>query len=133
MRYGYLSHIQLYTTLWMLAHPHDPMECSLPGSSVYGILQAKILEWVAMPNLQGIFLTQGLNSHLLCLLCWHVGTLPLASPEKPFLNLSSIFILKFLAYLDLWRSVSTVYCLTCFDQINPFLPVLIYLWLSVGY
>ena len=26
----------------------DPMDCSLPGSSVHGILQAKILEWVAM-------------------------------------------------------------------------------------
>ena len=28
----------------------DPMDCSLPGSSVYGILQAKILAWVAMPS-----------------------------------------------------------------------------------
>ena len=27
----------------------DPMDCSLPGSSVHGILQARILEWVAMP------------------------------------------------------------------------------------
>ena len=27
----------------------DPMERSLPGYSVYGILQARILEWVAMP------------------------------------------------------------------------------------
>ena len=27
----------------------DPMDCSLPGSSVYGILQARILEWIAMP------------------------------------------------------------------------------------
>ena len=27
----------------------DPMECSLPGSSVHGILQARILEWVAVP------------------------------------------------------------------------------------
>ena len=26
----------------------DPMECSLPGSSVHGILQARILEWVAI-------------------------------------------------------------------------------------
>ena len=26
----------------------DPMECSLPGSFVYGILQARILEWVAI-------------------------------------------------------------------------------------
>ena len=27
----------------------DPMDCSLPGSSVCGILPARILEWVAMP------------------------------------------------------------------------------------
>ena len=27
----------------------DPMNCSLPGSSVHGILQARILEWVAVP------------------------------------------------------------------------------------
>ena len=27
----------------------DPMDCSLPGSSVHGILQAKILDWVATP------------------------------------------------------------------------------------
>jgi len=26
----------------------DPMDCSLPGSSVHGILQARVLEWVAM-------------------------------------------------------------------------------------
>ena len=28
----------------------DPMDCSPPGSSVHGILQARILEWVAMPS-----------------------------------------------------------------------------------
>ena len=27
----------------------DPMDCSLQGSSVRGILQARILEWVAIP------------------------------------------------------------------------------------
>jgi len=38
------------------------MDCSLPGSSVHGILQARILEWVAVyPLLQGIFPTQGSN------------------------------------------------------------------------
>ena len=26
----------------------DPMNCSMPGSSVHGILQARILEWVAI-------------------------------------------------------------------------------------
>ena len=28
----------------------EPMDCSLPGSSVHEILQARILEWVAMPS-----------------------------------------------------------------------------------
>ena len=27
----------------------DPLDCSPPGSSVHGILQARILEWIAMP------------------------------------------------------------------------------------
>ena len=27
----------------------DPIDCSRPGSSVHGILQARILEWVAIP------------------------------------------------------------------------------------
>ena len=36
----------------------DVMDYSLPGSSVHGVLQARILEWVAMPS-SGIFLTQG--------------------------------------------------------------------------
>ena len=35
---------QLYLTLC------DLMDCSPPGSSVHGILQARILEWVAFPS-----------------------------------------------------------------------------------
>ena len=31
----------------------DTMDCSLPGSSVHGILQARILEWVAIPFSRG--------------------------------------------------------------------------------
>ena len=27
----------------------DPLDCSPPGSSVHGVLQARILEWVAVP------------------------------------------------------------------------------------
>ena len=41
----------------MLSHfscvPVDPMVCSPPGSSVHGILQARILEWVATPSSRG--------------------------------------------------------------------------------
>jgi len=28
--------------------PSDPMDCSAPGSSVHGIFQARVLEWVAI-------------------------------------------------------------------------------------
>ena len=38
-----LSHVQLC----------DPMDCSPPGSSVHGDLQARILEWVAMSSSRG--------------------------------------------------------------------------------
>ena len=31
----------------------DPVDCSLPGSSVHGILQARILEWVAISSSRG--------------------------------------------------------------------------------
>ena len=35
---------------WLCLTLCDPMDCSPPGSSVHGILQARILEWVAMPS-----------------------------------------------------------------------------------
>ena len=38
-----------------------PMDCSPPGTSVHGILQARIVEWVAIPFSSGIFLTPGSN------------------------------------------------------------------------
>ena len=31
----------------------NPVDCSLPGSSAHGILQARILEWVVMPSFRG--------------------------------------------------------------------------------
>ena len=40
-----------------------PMDCSPPGFSVHGILQAQILEWVAVPSSQG---TSQTGPPLLC-------------------------------------------------------------------
>ena len=42
--YACTKSLQLCLTL------SDPMDCSLPGSSVHGILQARILEWVAVSS-----------------------------------------------------------------------------------
>ena len=46
----------------------DPMDYSPPGFSVYGIFQARILEWAAIFLLQDVFPTKLSNLHLLCLL-----------------------------------------------------------------
>ena len=42
-----------------------PVGSSPPGCSVPGILQARILEWVAMPSSRGFFQTQGSNPSFL--------------------------------------------------------------------
>ena len=64
----------------------DPMVCSPPGSSFHGIVQARILEWVAMPSSRGSSRPRGPNVCLLCLLHWPMGSLLLAPPGKPILT-----------------------------------------------
>ena len=59
----------------------DLMDCSPPGSSVCGILQARILEWVAFSFSGDIFLTQRLN---LCLLLGRQILYHWAPREAPF-------------------------------------------------
>ena len=49
-RFSLLRYSKTFVTLSLSAVSDcDPMDCSLPGSSVHGILQARILEWVAIP------------------------------------------------------------------------------------
>ena len=63
------SHIQLC----------DPMDCRPPGSSVHGVLQARILEWVAMPSSRGSsqpWIEPGSPA-------LQVGSLPSEPPWKP--------------------------------------------------
>ena len=63
------SHVRLFATLWT-------------SSSVHGILQARILEWVVVVPSRGPFPTQGSNSNLLYLLHWQAVSLPLEPPGK---------------------------------------------------
>ena len=75
-------------TLW------DPMDCSPPGSSVHGISQARVLEWVTYHALlQGIIPIQGLNLCLLhcrqILYCWATGD-PGLSHSKPLSTVEDI-------------------------------------------
>ena len=50
------------------------MDCSLPGSSVHGISQARILEWVAMPSSMGSSWTRD-QTHV-SFVSWQAGSLP---------------------------------------------------------
>ena len=61
----------------------DPRDCSPPASSVHGILQARILEWVAVPSSRG-------SSHpgdqtRVSYISWHwqADSLPLVATGKP--------------------------------------------------
>ena len=78
----YSIHAQLCLTLC------DPMDYNLPGSSVPGSLQARILEGVAVSSSRG-FPTQGSKLHLSRLLHWQAGSLPLAPPGKPQMKAQS--------------------------------------------
>ena len=70
----------------------DPMDRSLPGSSVPGIVQARILEWVATPSSRGRDLSDPANQHVFCLLHWQAGSLPLVLPGKqPTTTLKVLF------------------------------------------
>ena len=55
--------------------------CQAPLSM--GILQARKLDWVAVPSSRGIFPTKVSNPCLLCLLHWQVRSSPLALSGKP--------------------------------------------------
>ena len=71
----------------------DPMDCSLPGSSILGILQARVLEWVAIAFSQPLIIYEKIgsvrgkrtqdtperrnlemNGQLLILVCYNPGT-----------------------------------------------------------
>ena len=70
-----MSVTQSCQTLW------DSMDCSPPGSSVHGMLQARILEWVAISFTRGSSQPKD-PTGVFCLLHWQAGSLALAPPGK---------------------------------------------------
>ena len=68
------SRVWLFATQWTVA---------CPGSSVHADSPSKNTGVGCHGLLQGIFLTQGLNPHLLHLLHWHMSSLALVPPGKP--------------------------------------------------
>ena len=83
-----------------LDHTLTPWTIAHQAPLVHETFQARMLWWIAIFLLQGIFLTQGSNPHRLCLLHGQADSLPLhhrhhlGSPMSPilFLNLTSLFL-----------------------------------------
>ena len=75
----------LHVQSCMLSH-FNCVQLFAPVSSVHAILQARILEWVAMPSSRGS--SQRIDgAPVSCLLHCQVGSLPLALPVKPGLSI----------------------------------------------
>ena len=81
----------------------DPMDCSLPGSSVHGDSPGKTTGVGCHAFLQGIFPTQGSKPRLLHLLHWKAGLLPIRPPGK-LLNRIILFVGIRAILQDFYRS-----------------------------
>ena len=101
------SHVQLFATPWTVAH-QAPLSMGFPKVE-YSSGERLLLNYVNTPGflapggeefnlgpetrldhsglLQGIFLTHGLNLHLLNLLHWQADSLPLGPPGKAQRNI----------------------------------------------
>ena len=66
------------------------MDCSPPGSSIHGIFQARILEWVAISFFRRSSQSRS-NWRLLHILHWQAGHVLLAPPGKPTVNHAAVF------------------------------------------
>ena len=78
-----LSCVRVFVTPWIVA-PQAPLSMGFPRQEYWSVCHSL---------LQGIFLTQGSNPHLLCLLNWQVNSLSLVPPGKPLVEGKVCFIL----------------------------------------
>ena len=104
---GIALHLQKTHRFWSVAQscltPYYRMDCSLPGSSVHGISQARILEWVAISFSRG----SSWPRDRICLCC--IGRQSLnhwARREAPFFGKA----VKFSVWACLWAPSFTLRC-----------------------
>ena len=105
--------IYLYVCLFTQSYPtlSDPMDCSLPGSSVHGILQARRLEWVAISFSRGSS-WPGIKPASLVSPALQANSLPTEPWGKPVIYASLIvLILHFL-------SVPTLGSFCCLHEVK---------------
>ena len=102
-----------FSRVWLC----DPVDCSLPGSSVHEISQARILVWVAMPFSRGSSQPRAWTC-VSCLLHWQAGSLLLAPPfllKVPSQTHGSVVIAMLILEIKTLAGMSafTVWAETC--------------------
>ena len=95
----------------------DTMDCGLPGSSVHGTLQARILEWFAMPFSRESSWPRDWAQISYYLLHWQSGSLPLTPPSNNGF--------KICAGEDSWESLDS-------KEIKPVNPKGNQSWIFIG-
>ena len=91
----------------------DPMDCSPPGSLVHGILQARILEWVAIPSSRRLSQSRD-RTPVSCVSCiagnffYHWATREAPPGKYCILNLYAIIQLPNL-YSKYWQLQGGIY------------------------
>ena len=89
----------------------DPRDCSLPGSSVHGILQTRILEWIVMPSSRGSSWPRDWT-HISCISCIGRQTLHhCATWEAPQRVIMKVLTAKWVNVLKMFRPQSVSYIL----------------------
>ena len=83
--------------------PLRPMDRSMPGSSVHGIFQARILQWVTTLYSRGSSQLRDWT-RISRLLHWQVDSLPLAPPGKP--NENNI-VIEMKINVSTWKNIIT--------------------------
>ena len=116
--FSYVHVCKLSVALFFMSILCDAMVCSLPVSSVHGILQARILEWVVMPSSRGSSQPKNWTQ----VTCIEANSLPTEPPGKPLLCTASL-----IKNIGNWSSLFNVYLVwTCYlpRNLNPWTPAL---------
>ena len=92
----------------------DPVDCSPPGSSVHGISQARMLEWITVSFSKGSSRARD-QTHVFCLAGGFFTTEP---PEKPTLALQRIYFIRILTTVML--SYAELCCIVVLHLMSVF-------------
>ena len=110
-------HAQLYLTLC------NPADCSLPGSSVHGILQARKLEWVAISYSHYLILEYFHHTKRNSILISNLfPSSSLSSPWQQLIHFLSLYIFSILTFSYKWNPmIYGLLSLAYYTQHNVFI------------